>query len=194
MRTAINLLPQSFRRQQILRQRAIQWASIISAVLVTGWGWHWYEMREDRQLRQQLETLSRENAPTQAMLKQLVEMRQQLKELEQLEKVAKELDNQRNALTLLGLISDSAQKTNGRLRVTKFEIKDLQSAQAGGDNGAANVAGLTVGGVSLDNPAVAELFDGLQKSGIFRKVDLVTLKEREDNDSAMRDYEVRCEF
>jgi hypothetical protein len=194
MRTAINLVPQSFRRQQVLRQRAIQWASIISAVLVTGWGWHWYEMRENRQLTQQLETLSRENAPTQAMLKQLVEMRKQLKELEQLEIVAKELDCQRNALTLLGLISDSAQKSKGRLRVTKFEIKDFQNAQAGGDNGAAKVAGLTVGGVSLDNLAVGDLFDGLQKSGVFRKVDLVTLKEREDSDSAMRDYEVRCEF
>ena len=60
MRTAINLLPQSFRRQQILRKRSMQWASIISAVLVMGWGWHWYEMREDRELRKQLDTLTRE--------------------------------------------------------------------------------------------------------------------------------------
>src|SRR6478672_9541137 len=131
MRTAINLLPQSFRRQQILRRRLMQWASIISIVLVTGWSWHWYEMREDRQLTQQLETLSREHAPTQAMLKELVDMRKQLKELEQQETVAKELDCQRNALTLLGVISDSAQKTKGRLRVTKFEISNFQSAQSG---------------------------------------------------------------
>lgn len=191
MRTAINLLPQSFRRQQILRKRLVQWASIISAVLVTGWGWHWYEMREDRQLTQQLETLSREHAPTQTMLKQLMEMRQQLKELEQQETVAKELDCQRNALTLLGVISDSAQKTKGRLRVTKFEISNFQSAQGASDG--TKASGLTVGGVSLDNPAVAELLDGLQKSGVFRKVELLTLKEREDKDS-LRDYEVRCEF
>ena len=129
MRTMINLLPQSFRRQQILRKRLMQWTSIISAVLVTGWGWHWYEMREDRQLTQQLETLSREHAPTQTMLKQLVEMRQQLKELQQQETVAKELDCQRNALTLLGVISDTAQKTKGRLRVTKFELSNFQDAQ-----------------------------------------------------------------
>ena len=141
MRTTINLLPQSFRRQQILRKRVVQWTSIISAVLVTGWGWHWYEMREDRQLTQQLETLSREHAPTQTMLKQLVDMRQQLKELEQQETVAKELDCQRNALTLLGVISDSAQKTKGRLRVTKFEISNFQSAQSAGvDNAAAKAA------------------------------------------------------
>src|SRR5215218_4510375 len=120
MRTAINMLPQSLRREQMLRKRLVQWTSIISVVLLIGWGWHWYEMREDRQLLQQLETLAREHAPTQRMLKQLVEMRQQLKELEQQETVAKELDRQRNALTLLGVLSDSAQKTKGRLRVTKF--------------------------------------------------------------------------
>ena len=54
--------------------------------------------------------------------------------------------------------------------------------------------GLTVNGVSLDNPAVAELLDGLQKSGVFRRVELVTLKEREDKEAALRDYEMRCEF
>jgi len=194
MRTAINLLPQSFRRQQVLRKRVVQWASIISAMLVTGWGWHWYEMREGRQLTAQLETLSREHAPTQAILKQLVEMRQQLKELQQQESVAKELDCQRNALTLLALVSDSARKTKGRLRVTKFEINNFQAASSDGGNGAAKAAGFTVNGASLDNPAVAELLDGLQKSGVFRRVELATLKEREDKDAALRDYEVRCEF
>ena len=195
MRTTINLLPPSFRRQQILRKRVVQWTSIISAVLVTGWGWHWYEMREDRQLTQQLEMLSREHAPTQTMLKQLVEMRQQLKELQQQETVAKELDCQRNALTLLGVISDSAQKTKGRLRVTKFELNNFQSAPSGrrrrgGESRRVNWCS----GVSLDNPAVAELLDGLQKSGVFRRVELLTLKEREDKEAALRDYEVRCEF
>jgi Tfp pilus assembly protein PilN len=193
MRTAINLLPHSFRRQQILGKRVMQWTSIISAVLVTGWGWHWYEMREDRQLIQQLETLSREHAPTQAMLKQLVDMRQQLKELEQLETVAKELDYQRNALTLLGVLSDSVQKTKGRLRVTKFEVNNFQSGQGASDS-MAKTAGLTIGGVSLDNPAVGELLVRLQKSGLFRRADLITLKEREDKDAVLRDYEVRCEF
>jgi Tfp pilus assembly protein PilN len=193
MRTAINLLPQSFRRQQVLRKRIIQWTTIISAVLVTGWCWHWYEMREDRQLRQQLETLTREHAPTQAMLKQLVQMRKQLKELEQQEAVAKELDCQRNALTLLGVISDTARKTKGRLRITKFELNNFQGT-AGADVAGVKPPGLTLNGVSLDNPAVAELLDGLQKSGVFKHVELLTLKEREDRDASLRDYEVRCEF
>jgi Tfp pilus assembly protein PilN len=193
MRTAINLLPRSIRRQQILRKRVVQWSAFILAVLVTGWGWHWYEMREGRQLTQRLETLSLEHAPTKAMLKELVQMRKQLNELQQQETVAKELDSQRNALKLLGVISESARKTKGRLRVTKFEINNFETAQSA-SNGAAKAAGLTVNGVSLDNPAVAELLEGLQNSGVFRRVELSMLKEREDKDAALRDYELRCEF
>jgi Tfp pilus assembly protein PilN len=193
MKTAINLLPRSIRRQQILRKRVVQWSAFILAVLVTGWGWHWYEMREGRQLTQRLETLSLEHAPTKAMLKELVQMRKQLNELQQQETVAKELDSQRNALKLLGVISESARKTKGRLRVTKFEINNFETAQSA-SNGAAKAAGLTVNGVSLDNPAVAELLEGLQNSGVFRRVELSMLKEREDKDAALRDYELRCEF
>jgi hypothetical protein len=128
------------------------------------------------------------------MLKQVVDMRRQLKDLDEQERVAKELETQRNALTLLGVISNTAQKTNGRLRVTKLEISNFQNAgqAAGATASATSPGGLVLAGVSLDNPSVAELLDGLQRSGIFSRVELKTLKEREG--IALRDYEVRCEF
>jgi hypothetical protein len=195
MKTMINLLPTSFRRQQVIRKRAIQWTSIISLVLVCGWAWHWYEMREDRELRKQLDTLTREHAPTQTMLKELVAMRQQLIELQQQESVAKELDCQRNALTLLGVISDTARKTNGRLRVTKFDLTNFQDTRTGMEAAAAaKPPALVLTGTSLDNGAVAELIAGLKESKVFSRVNLSTLKEREDKNAALRDYEVRCEF
>ena len=195
MRTMINILPASYRRQQIIRNRAVQWTTIIVAVLATGWTWHWLEMREQTYLSQRLEVLSREHAPTQMMLKQLVDMRHQLKELQQQESVAKELETQRNALTLLGVISDTAQKTKGKLRVTKFELTNFQNAGKADAAAAGNSpppGGLLLSGVSLDNPAVAELLDGLQHSGIFSHVELLKLKERDG--LTLRDYEVRCEF
>lgn len=195
MRTTINILPASYRRQQIIRNRAMQWTTIIVAVLATGWIWHWLEMREHTYLSQRLEVLSREHAPTRMMLKQLVDMRHQLKELQQQESVAKELETQRNALTLLGVISDTAQKTKGKLRVTKFELTNFQNAGKGDASAAGNSpppGGLVLSGVSLDNPAVAELLDGLQHSGIFSRVELLKLKERDG--LSLRDYEVRCEF
>ena len=41
MRNAINLLPTSYRRQQLVRRRARQWSAIICVVLLIGWGLEW---------------------------------------------------------------------------------------------------------------------------------------------------------
>ena len=81
MRTMINMLPASFRRQQIAAEPRGAVDDDHRRRARHGWGWHWIEMREQTHLSQQLEVLSREHAPTQTMLKQLVDMRQQLKEL-----------------------------------------------------------------------------------------------------------------
>jgi hypothetical protein len=129
------------------------------------------------------------------MIRQLVDMRGRLEQLEQQEAVATELERQRGALTLLGVVSQTAQQTGGRLRLTKLELTNFQHLGAGGDVAAAGAgAGLVLGGASLDNPAVGELLDGLQDSGIFSRVELLTLKERQDADASLRDYEIRCEF
>jgi hypothetical protein len=195
MKNMVNLLPTTFRRQQYLRKRLSQWGSIVCIVLVSGWAWHWYEMQENKALTQQLEVLTREQAPTQTMLKQLVDMRKTLEELQQQEAVATELESQRNALALLGVVSQSAYKTNGRLRVTKLTLSNFQGgATQPAPTGAPQTNGLVLAGESLDNPAVAELLDGLQESGLFSKVEF-TLKERADDPTAsLRDYEVRCDF
>jgi hypothetical protein len=195
MKTRINLLPASCLRQQVLRRRAVQWSSLMSVVLVSGWAWHWYEMREDRTLAQQLEVLEREHAPTQRMIRQLVDMRAKLEQLQQHEAVARELERQRGALTLLGVVSETARQTGGRLRLTKFELTDFQHLGAASNSAAVGGgAELSLSGVSLDNPAVGELLDRLQDSGIFSRVELLALKERPGVNASLRDYEVRCEF
>jgi len=196
MKAMVNLLPRSYRKQLITRKRMIQWGSVACLVIMAGSTWHWQETIVRKSLSQQLEVLAREQAPTQRMLKHLVSMRQQLKELEQQEAVASELEHQRNALTLLGVVSDAAHKTKGRLRVTKLELKDFQKRHGPGavESAAASSPGLVLSGVSLDNPAVAELLESLQDSGIFSHVELLSCKERRDDAAALRDYELRCEF
>lgn len=196
MKNMINLLPVSFLRQQIVRKRATQWCAIISTVLTIGWGWHLFEHREQIGLFQQLESLQREHRPAKTMLKQLVEMRQQLDELQQQELVARELEHHRDALTLLGVISNTTQATKGRVRVTKVQLTNFQNLRTTsfGDERAKTDDGLVLTGVSLDNPAVAELVDGLSDSGVFSRVELVLSKERPNSEVSLRDYEVRCEF
>jgi Tfp pilus assembly protein PilN len=192
----VNLLPMSFRRRQMARKRAIQWMVVVCFVLVAGWASHWFELREQTALAQQLEVLSREHRPTQTMLKQLVKMRHRLGTLQEQEAIARELESQRSALAILGVVSKTAGVTKGRLRVTELALTDFQSTNQGAGTGspAAGTSSLALTGVALDNPAVAELLDGLQDSGLFGRVELQLMKEREDGNGALRDYQVKCEF
>ena len=196
MRSMINLLPMAYRRQQVVRKRVVQWTSVVCVVLFVGWSWHQFEYREALALSQQLESLEREYRPNTTMLAQLVSMRQKLEELQQQEAVAKKLEYQRNALTLLGVISETAKATDGRVRVTKVELVGFQDTQEQEQAAVGDMptSGLVVSGVSLDNPAVTELVDGLKEAKIFSSVELLSSKEREEGETSMQDYAVRCVF
>ncbi len=196
MRNRINLLPALYRRQQMLRKRAIQWGTAICAVLVVGWGSHWCELQEEKVLAQRLDVLKREHQPTRTMLQQLVDMRQKLENLKQQQAIAQELEYQRSALVLLGVLSESASETAGRLRITKLDLGNLQSTNKVEKAGApeSRAASMLVSGVSLDYAAVSKLMRGLQDSKCFSHVELLTSKERDSTGGALCDYELRCEF
>lgn len=196
MKNSINLLPRSFRRQQMIRKRLRQWSVILSFVFLAGGAAHWHRQQESKALSLELELLTREHRPTQTILRQLMDMRKLLEELERQQQIAQELERQRNALSLLGAVSQSAMRTKGRLRVTKLDLTGFQNASSPNETArtANQPARMVLTGVSLDNEAVGELLDGLQNSGIFSQVELRSLKERQENATSLRDYEVWCEF
>jgi hypothetical protein len=191
----INLLPVAYRRQQIVRKRALQWSAAVVAVAAIGGGWHWLERQEEIRLAQQLDSLEREHAPTKTMLAQLIDMRHRLDESQQQEVVAMELERQRSVLALLGVISETAQASGGRVRVTGLEVKGFQNMHESTPvEGQEQVLDrVVVRGVSLDNPAVADMLGGLQDSGMFSRVEW-QMKERAEGDISLRDYELRCEY
>jgi len=178
----------------MLRRRLTQWCVIVCTVLLVMWVARWYKLREYYALGQLREVLEREHRPLQTMVKEITQMRQQLEDLDQQEKVAKELDRQRQVLTLLGAVSQIAQQSNGKLRVTNFQVVDLQSSAPSDRQRAIGAHGgnFTLQGVSLDSQTVAELLDKLQQSGLFRSVELVSLKERLEGQVSLQDFQVVC--
>lgn len=195
MKTMINLLPVAYRRQQMLRKRAIQWTAAVVAVAALGGGWHCLERHEEIRLSEQLDSLEREHSPARSVLKQLIDMRQQLGELQQQEIVAMELERQRNMLALLSVISETARTSGGRVRVTGLEVNGFQNVHLAKPVETQKVVldGVLVRGVSLDNTAVADMLAGLQDSGMFSHVEW-QMKERAEGDISLRDYELRCEY
>lgn len=196
MKTAINVLPPTYRRSRMLRRRAIQWATVLCLVLAGAWGARWWKLRECYELGQQLDAIAREGRPAQVKLQEITEMRQQLRLLQQHEDVAKELQQQRHVLAVLGVVSQAAQQSGGRLRVTDFKVSDLQAPHVEKTNGAESAHGGTVTliGVSLDSPTVAEFHDVLERSGLFAEVKLIKSSVRKDNELSLYDYEVCCEL
>ena len=194
MKTSINLLPMTLRRQQMARRRVIQWSAVVCVVLATIWLAGWIRLGEYRALNQKLEILTSEHRPNHAMLNELVAMRETLAELKRQEVIATELEQQRHILTLLGVVSRSAEQSDGKLRVTSLRLTDFQGPAAGGRAGTTDSSALILAGQSLDNPSVAELLDRLQESELFTNVELISLKERRTGGIAYQDYEVRCEL
>jgi Tfp pilus assembly protein PilN len=196
MKTSINLLPASYQRQLMVRRRAYQWGIVLALGLMAAAVVRMSDLREYSMLSQRLDLLTREHQPTQQMLRQLVAMRDELSELHQLEQVAKELEYQRPALFLLGLLSEIGERTGGRLRVTKLELTGLQhpSSARKSDGVGVGGSGVLLTGVSLDNQSVAKLESGLWESGFFSKVELVKSTVIGDEAGSLREYQLRCEL
>lgn len=196
MKTAINLLPVAYRRQRIVRRRAVQWSLVLVAVLSAIATASWIKDIEYHMLERQLAAVDRESRPAQAMLDEIGTMRKQIKRLQQHQTIAQELEQQRQVLALLGAISQAAHETDGRLRVVDCRVVDLQATEV--DEHAAHAAHqpgtVTLLGVALDSPTVAEFNDGLLRSGLFADVKLIKSNERAQAGPEMFDYEVRCEL
>ena len=196
MKTAINLLPPVYRRQRLVRRRAIQWSAVLlvtlSAIGVAGW----YKGHEFHALQRQLAAVARAGQPAQAMLREITTMRAQIDKLRQYQTIAQELERQRQVLALLGAVSQAARRTAGRLRVVDCRVDDLQATEVGGNpgDGMVHPGTVTLVGVALDSPTVAEFHDGLIRSGRFADVKLIKSNERNQLGPELFDYEVRCEL
>lgn len=196
MKTAINLLPVAYRRQRLVRRRAIQWSLVLAAALATIGAAGWFKSHEYRLLERQLAAVNRESRPAQAMLREIAVMRKQIERLQQRQTIAQELEQQRQALALLGAISQAARNTDGRLRVVDCRVNDLQATEVDEhqEESAHHPGTVTLLGVALDSPTVAEFNDGLLRSGLFADVKLIKSNERTEVGPEMFDYEVRCEL
>ncbi|HEY4232535.1 MAG TPA: PilN domain-containing protein [Lacipirellulaceae bacterium] len=196
MKSAINLLPPVLRRGRMLRRRAIQWGAVLCIVLVGAWAARWWKLREYHSLNQQLEAVAHNGRPAQVKLQEITVMRQQLRQLQQHEDVAKELQQQRQVLAVLGVVSQAARQSNGRLRVTDLKVTDFQTAHVADQPEKEPTRGGTVTliGVSLDSPTVAEFHDTLERSGLFVDVKLIKSNARKENDTSLYEYEVCCEL
>jgi Tfp pilus assembly protein PilN len=196
MKTVINLLPPMYRRQRLARRRAIQWSIVLASVLGALVVATWYKVHESHVLDRRLAAAEREGLPSRNRLRQISAMRKQIEKLQKHQTVAQELEQQRQVLALLGVVSQAARQTQGRLRVVDCRVVDLQATEVDEhrSDGSLRPGTVTVTGVALDSPSVAGFEQELMRSGLFADVKLIKSVERNQLGPELFDYEVRCEL
>jgi len=196
MKTVINLLPLAYRRQRLVRRRVVQWSVVLIVSLSAIGVARWYKGHEYRALQRHLAAAARMGQPAQTMLRQIIAMRGQIEKLQQHQTIAQELEQQRQVLALLGAVSQAARRTGGRLRVVKCHVVDLQATEIIENRGGGQMhpGTVTLVGVALDSPTVAEFHEGLMRSGLFADVKLITSHEHDETGPKLYDCEIRCEL
>lgn len=206
MKRFVNLLPWTYRRQQLARRRLLQWAAVWALLLPLAAAGLGAALLRRAELRQRGADLEAQYAPVAELARQLTEGRKTLRQWEDRRKAAAALEETRPALTLLGLVSRCARACEGRLRIDKLSLQPRQAPSASeppktplGRPGpqTSRVAGrpsatVAIQGQALDNLAVAQFVAHLRETRAFERVELKSTAQQPGGQTQLCAYLVEC--
>jgi Tfp pilus assembly protein PilN len=216
MKNYVNLLPWKCRKAQLVRLRLVQWSvawvavgALVVAASVAKWD-QWNTTRD------QTGRLEQALAPTNALLAEIKTLSREVEQLRAGETAVAQLEAPRPALTLLGLVSRSAQECEGRLRVEQLTVTSSQLSEGNPQRTTDNrqpstdncppVASVAIKGVAVDDLAVARFVLALRQTKAFDRVELKSSQEHPAHDPGTtqrvvaegawrpRSYLVECGF
>jgi len=219
MKTHLNLLPWRCRQRQMarlrLRQWLLPWGAALGAVAVL----FLIQGSRHQAARARAEQLEEQCIPVDKLQEEIRGLRERAGALTRRESMLKPLEEPRPALTLLAMVSRSAEKCEGQLRVEKLVLRPAGEAgkaaaapasvpalpgPAGGDTKAAATAPLparpastslvTITGIALDNLAVARFVVSLRQTGAFDRVDLKSSEEKAPTGQHVCSYTIECAY
>ncbi len=196
MKTYVNMLPQSFRKRNMVRARFVRWAPVWVLVFAGATAACWTEYSKFKAESHVVQAKEGRYAAVDALNAELASIREQLKGLQEHETAAAELVNNQPLLSLVGMVSRSALQCNGKLRVENFSLgrgaASVPRANHQQSPGATARRQLVLGGKSLDNLSVPKFVALLRQAGIFEKVELKSSKEGSSEDDSTHTYRVEC--
>ncbi len=209
MKSSVNLLPFAYRRSDLLRSRLLQWSLvwIVCAVIAAGIGW--VKQGRYRSSLGAMEAARGNYLPLEKLMHERDEARSKLGRLHAKGTLLGQLRERRPILTLMGVVSQSARKCDGRLfiRSLQFEHHERptqsdQRRRKGKDSGKKQEtteevlpwATVTLEGDALDNLAIATLAAVLRDTGLFRRVELKSSVGKQSAHTAVHCFTVKCEI
>ncbi len=209
MTTYINLLPWEYRLRKLALARIRQW-SLVWGLTVVCLAALWWQRRDDHQAAVgNAQSLKQRYAAVKRLQTETLRLKTQLSDLQRQESLTSKLRNQGRGLTLVGLVSASAGRCAGRIRVQHFIYDDnrplLDAAPAATPTATTSTTAaptadptsarlLSLKGTAADNLAVAEFVVGLRDAGTFDRVELKSAAEGTASRSKTIAYCLECGF
>ncbi len=127
-------------------------------------------------------------APVETLRNEIRALGGRLGQLGQYKALLAQLEGSRPALTLLGLISQSARQCGGRLRLEELTARTAQDETAG------SPATLTLKGAAADNLAVARFVAGLRQTAAFQRVELKGSEQKNVEGGQSHSFVIECTY
>lgn len=199
MKTSLNILPYALRRRQMVRRRLVQWCFVWAAAAIAASNVvYWTAYVPYQACLADMQTHEREYVPVKKLQTELDAMRAQMGDLQKREALALRLADDVPDLTILGIISRAARRSDGSVYVEQMSL-DRKTPPATPDK-QADSAGqkpygvLTLRGAGVDNLSVARFVAALRDSEVFDTVELKSTEIHAASRMEARSYLVECVF
>jgi hypothetical protein len=191
MNNSINLMSFLSRRRECWRMRLRQWTKALTIfagflTLVAGVQFATYLETSADQLRLEAkyEPLHQLKNANKLLTRQIAAIRGE-------EQFVLALSEREPTLTLLGLLGDSVQDSEGRLFVQKIELHNKVSP---GQTQEPALTSLDVAGLANSSTAINQLADSLRSQLPFGKIDILSTQEVRMKQHSMNDFNLKCSF
>jgi hypothetical protein len=210
MKSQINLLPWSFKRQLILRHRLSQWAAVWLVVGGLGLAAIGYASSALARSEENLENLNRKAKPLEKIAAENKLIETQLARSDRRQLMLQNLADLQQPLQLVGIISQSAKASGGGVTVKSLLLEPIETTivQAIAQPKKKRRSGripttktftvksmkLTLHGVAIDDLALARFVSRIRKAGVFSKVELRESTNIQLAAGTARQYFVVCVY
>lgn len=190
MKSSINLMSLSVRRQECIRTRLRQWCAalaVLAAVtgIMTAERYWSYQTKVHRQL-----TLEAKYEPLTDLKKANKSLAKQIDAIRNEEQFVLALSDREPVVTLLGVLGAAVNQSDSHVFLQKIELNNLVEADAQDTRRSV----LELAGIANSGPAVQQFAEILQDLLSFGKIDITSTKEYRLKQQSLQDFSLQCNF
>lgn len=208
MKSNLNLMTLEWQRRHLLKRHLIRWgrAAALIAVL-TGVTW-WRVSGDLGEIQTELTSLEERASLYRNQLAENTKLEQGIVLAERRKKLFNSLSLPQQPLQLVGIISASARRQDGQIRIASFELAPAESVVARVDSNRQRNArpavdqaeekqpvvrtSLNLSGIAENDIALTRFVASLREAGVFVEVELKSSRKVQRDDRLACEYDLSC--